>query len=156
MILSFFIVGSIQLVPDGSILIHILLVLLMVAVLNRTLFVPINRVLSERHRKGMETVRECRVIERRVEDEERRYLDALRSARTSGYKLMQEMRSSELREREKELEALRSEIAERIFRERGSIQGQAEEARDGFDAAGLGTMIRNRVLRGMENRRRLD
>nr|MBA3769194.1 hypothetical protein [Blastocatellia bacterium] len=39
---------SIQLFPDGTLFIHIALILLMIWVLNRTLFRPINRVLAAR------------------------------------------------------------------------------------------------------------
>ena len=39
---------SIQLVPDGTLLLHLLMVGVMVAVLNRTLLKPINQILAER------------------------------------------------------------------------------------------------------------
>ena len=41
---------SIQLFPDGSLLIHVALILLMIWVLNRTLYKPINKVLEARER----------------------------------------------------------------------------------------------------------
>ena len=40
--------SSIQLVPDGTLLLHLLMVALMVAVLNRTLLKPINKILADR------------------------------------------------------------------------------------------------------------
>ena len=40
--------NPIQLVPDGTLLVHVLLILLMVGILNRTLFQPINRILERR------------------------------------------------------------------------------------------------------------
>jgi F0F1-type ATP synthase membrane subunit b/b' len=152
MVIFAFFEGSIQLVPDGTILVHISLVLLMVAVLNRTLFGPVNRVLSERHRKGFETVNKSAEIEKRVEDQERRYRDALRSARTAGYRLMQERRSLDLKDRERQLASLRHELEERIFRERKSIEKQANDAKDGIDGLTLGTMIRDRVLKPVRDR----
>ena len=42
--------GAIQLVPDGTIFIHIALILLMIFILNRTFFRPVNRVLDARER----------------------------------------------------------------------------------------------------------
>ena len=42
---------SIQLVPDGTLLLHLLMVGIMVAVLNRTLLKPINQTLSEREKQ---------------------------------------------------------------------------------------------------------
>ena len=40
--------NSIQLVPDGTLLLHILIILVMIFVLNATLYKPINRVLAAR------------------------------------------------------------------------------------------------------------
>jgi len=39
--------NSIQLVPDGTLLLHILIILVMVYVLNATLFKPINQILAK-------------------------------------------------------------------------------------------------------------
>ena len=151
MILAFFLEGSIQLVPDGTILIHIVLVLLMVAVLNRTLFRPVNRILSERHKKGRETVTESAHIEKRVDEEERRYRDLLRGARASGYKLMQESRTLDLQERVRELALVREEIESHVLKERTSIEKEASVARDEVDISNLGTMIRDRVLKPVQD-----
>ena len=43
--------ASIQLVPDGTLLLHLLMVAVMVFILNRTLLKPINRILAERERQ---------------------------------------------------------------------------------------------------------
>ena len=45
---------SIQLFPDGTIFIHIALILLMIWILNRTFFKPINKVIAsrEKHKAG--------------------------------------------------------------------------------------------------------
>ena len=43
--------SSIQLVPDGTLLLHLLFVGLMVAVLSRTLLRPINQILRERENR---------------------------------------------------------------------------------------------------------
>ena len=40
--------SSIQLVPDGTMLLHIVIIAIMVAVLNRTLLKPINEILQRR------------------------------------------------------------------------------------------------------------
>ena len=44
--------ASIQLVPDATLLLHLVLVVVMVFVLNRTLLKPINDILSEREKLG--------------------------------------------------------------------------------------------------------
>jgi F0F1-type ATP synthase membrane subunit b/b' len=73
---------SIQLVPDGTLLLHLFLVVVMVFVLNRTLLKPINQILAEREkqiaaiskkpRQWRESRRSCK-----------KYNDALREARAT-------------------------------------------------------------------------
>ena len=43
--------NSIQLVPDGTLLLHILIILVMIFVLNATLYKPINRILEAREKR---------------------------------------------------------------------------------------------------------
>ena len=43
--------SAIQLVPDGTILFHLLLIVVMVSLLNVTLLKPLNRILAERERR---------------------------------------------------------------------------------------------------------
>ena len=43
--------NSIQLVPDGTLFLHVLIILVMVYVLNATLFKPINRILEAREKR---------------------------------------------------------------------------------------------------------
>src|SRR6476646_5574329 len=51
--------GSIQLFPDGTIFIHISLILLMIWVLNRTYFRPVNKVIESREKfKDVRAVRQ--------------------------------------------------------------------------------------------------
>ena len=42
---------SIQLVPDATLLLHLVMVVVMVFVLDRTLLKPVNRILSERDKE---------------------------------------------------------------------------------------------------------
>lgn len=150
-LLVIFAEGSIQLVPDGSIFIHILLVLVMIAVLNRTLFAPISKVLAEREERGKGSLAQAIEIETRVEQGNREYREALRSARTAGYKAMQEKRAADLQGRERELEAVRKEVESRVVGEREAIDRQAANAREQFDPTSLGRAIRDRVLGPLEN-----
>ncbi len=68
MIVLAFAENSIQLVPDGTLFLHIAIILLMVFVLNQTLFKPINRILEERERRTRGRSGEAREILQRVED----------------------------------------------------------------------------------------
>ena len=44
--------NSIQLVPDGTLLIHVAAIVVLVFVLNATLFKPVNRLLAAREKRG--------------------------------------------------------------------------------------------------------
>ena len=147
---------SIQLVPDGSILFHIALILVMVAVLNRTLFKPINQILTEREKRGSGALAEAEDLERQVKAGNKQYIDALRTARASGYKLMEERRGEELRNREEVLGSLKTDIEARLMRERSAIESQSTEARNQFDSLPLGTQIRDQVLKPLENSGRVE
>ena len=50
--------NSIQLVPDGTLLLHVLIILVMVYVLNATLFRPINRILEAREKRRQAKARQ--------------------------------------------------------------------------------------------------
>lgn len=147
---------SIQLVPDGTILFHIALILLMIAILNRTLFQPINRILAEREKKGSGTLAEAAEIESKVSLGSKQYSDALRTARTSGYKLMEERRGEDLRDREVRLASLKEEIEARLLKERSLIERQANEARSGFDPLSLAKKIRDQILKPLGDSGRVD
>jgi hypothetical protein len=42
--------NSIQLVPDGTLILHVIIILVMVYVLNATLYKPINKILESREK----------------------------------------------------------------------------------------------------------
>lgn len=147
---------SIQLVPDGTILFHIVLILVMIAVLNRTLFQPINRILAEREKKGSGALAEAAEMESRVNAGNKQYSDALRAARASGYKMMEEKRAEDLREREVRVASLREEIQTRLSQERTLIESQTNEARAGFDPFSLAKRIRDQILKPLGDSGRVD
>ena len=147
---------SIQLVPDGTILFHIALILIMIAILNRTLFQPINRILVEREKKGSGTLAEAVELESQVKLGNKQYSDALRSARASGYKLMEERRGEDLRDREERLAALKREIEVRLLRERSVIEREVHEARSGFDPSAIAKKIRDQILKPLGDSGRVD
>ena len=85
--------NSIQLVPDGTLFLHIVLIILMVFILNITLFRPINKVLEERERRTRGRSGEAQDILSRVESGLRQYETSLREARLEGYHLLEAQRA---------------------------------------------------------------
>ncbi len=120
--------NSIQLVPDGTLVLHVLLIVLMVAVLNKTLFSPINGILAERDRRSKVRLQETRRLLATIGGHVAQYEDALRVARAEGYRLMELERREETREREVQLAKIRDEIVTMLGVEKNLIETQVEEA----------------------------
>lgn len=145
--------NSIQLVPDGTLLLHILLILMMVGVLNATLFRPINNILENRERQGRGTLAEASEIRRTIASQLAEYESALRAARADGYRLMEVQRSVELRGRDVQLISIKGEMASLIEAEKARIEKQAEEARRGLlaETEMLAFEIRGQILKPLSD-----
>jgi F-type H+-transporting ATPase subunit b len=129
--------NSIQLVPDGTLFVHIALILVMVAVLNATLFKPINRILEERERRTRGRSGDARGILRDVEEKMSLYERTLREARSEGYRLMEQERATAMRERQIKLDTVREEIDRSITEQKEAINAQVESARATLKASSL-------------------
>jgi len=130
MIFLCFAENSIQLVPDGTLFLHIAIILVMVFVLNATLFKPINRILEERERRTRGRSGHARDILRDVEEKLSLYERTLREARSEGYRLMEQERATAMRERQIKLDAVRDEISRSVTEQKEAISTQAERARE--------------------------
>src|ERR1044072_5487142 len=148
MIFLAFAENSIQLVPDGTLFLHIAIILLMVFVLNNTLFKPINRILEERERRTRGRSGEARDILQRVEEATTNYERSLREARAEGYRLMEQERAEAMSERQAKLNALREEVTHTVEEEKQLIRNQAEEARQTLaaDARSIAAEIGSQIL----------
>ncbi len=140
---------NIQLVPDGTLFLHISLIILMVFVLNITLFRPINKVLEERERRTRGRSGEAQDILGRVEAGLKRYETSLREARLEGYHLLEAQRAEALSARQARLGELREDLRGQVEEQKDSIRTQAEAAREALvgDAQRLAAEISNQVLR---------
>ncbi len=141
--------NSIQLVPDGTLFLHIVLIILMVFVLNATLFKPINKVLEERERRTRGRSGEAQDILGRVESGLRQYETSLREARLEGYHLLEAQRAEAMSARQSQLGELREELRGLVEEQKDSIRTQADAARDALagDAQRIAAEISNQVLR---------
>ena len=144
--------NSIQLVPDGTMFLHIAIILLMVFVLNATLFKPINRILEERERRIGGRSGEAHDILRHVEEKMTHYEHSLREARAAGYRLMEQERGAALSERQSRLGAVRDEISSSVTEQKEAIGAQVGEARVTLEqearrrAAEIGSQILHRPI----------
>lgn len=126
--------NAIQLVPDGTLLFHLILVVVMVALLNVTLLKPINRILEERDRRTKGRFNEAQIALKQVDDKLSEYEKALREARAEGYGLLEEQRSAATRVREQELREVKDEVANWIAAEKMSLETDREQAKSNLKA----------------------
>ncbi len=139
---------SIQLVPDGTLFLHIAIIVLMIYVLNATLFRPINRVLAERERRTRGGTGEAQDILQRVANSMNRYERSLRDARTEGYRLLEQERARALAERQNQLNSLRAEIEASTEEQKSLLRTQSEQARASLeeDARRIASEISRQIL----------
>ncbi|MEP7214076.1 MAG: hypothetical protein ABI791_13435 [Acidobacteriota bacterium] len=120
---------SIQLFPDGTLFIHIALVLMMIWVLNRTFFKPINRVIESREKfKGGRNVEADEILASAAE-KQGRYTAEMLEARTKGYQLVEGERSQAIAAKTEIVATAKTETAAAFDSERQSLISQAEQAR---------------------------
>lgn len=121
--------SPIQLVPDGTLLFHLLVIILMVVLLNVTLLKPINRILEERDRltKGRltEAGRMFILVEQRLLD----YEGQLRKARAEGYLLMEQERGLLSREREQKVAEVKAEIGRWLVAQKEQLRMETDQVR---------------------------
>lgn len=120
---------QIQLIPDGSLLIHITLILLMIWILNRTFFRPINKVLQSRDKNSGGRNLEALEILNQVQDKNATYDSAIRESRNEGYELVEKQRAKAVAKRQKKIDAVKEEVATLLATEKGTIVEQTEQAR---------------------------
>ena len=141
--------ASIQLVPDGTLLLHLLMVVVMVAVLNRTLLKPINRILSEREKQVTGRLREAEALTAESQEKLKQYHDTLREARGAGYKLLEKERAEGLNEKEQKLRQYRDELSREVKAqlEQTRKQEQAVKSELEAQASTIGGLISSQILR---------
>lgn len=148
--------NSIQLVPDGTLLLHVLIILVMVYVLNATLFQPINRILEAREKRTRGRLTEAQEILSNVSEKLADYERALRAGRTEAYAFTEHDRAGAMQDRQKHLDEMRAKLAASTASEKEAIQRQAEAARMTLDADArsiaieIGSRILSRPLSDVE------
>ena len=138
MLLLGFAGSPIQLVPDGTLLLHLVLIIAMVAVLNVTLLRPINRILEEREQRTKGRLSEAQATLAAAHERLREYERRLRDARAEGYTLMEGERAVRDEERRRKVAEVKAEIAQVLSDEKQRLSIEGEEAKREL-AAGAGT-----------------
>jgi len=140
---------TIQLVPDATLLLHLVFVVVMVVVLNRTLLKPINQILSEREKQITGRLREAEALAAESQEKLKKYNDTLREARTAGYKLLEKERTESIKEKEQKLRQSRDELSNQVAAQVDQIRRQEQSVKGELEgqAATIGDLISSQILR---------
>ena len=140
---------SIQLVPDGTLLLHLVMVAVMVFVLNRTLLKPINQILSEREKQIAGRLKEAQALSAETDEKIYRYNAALREARAEGYRLLEKERAAAMKEKDDKVRQYREETSKAVAAQLETTRQQAQRVRGELEsqAAVVGDLISSRILR---------
>ena len=121
--------NAIQLVPDGTLLLHLAVIAVMVALLNATLLKPINRILENRERRTKGRFAEAQSILASLSERLLEYESRLREARAEGYVLLEEERAAVSRERESKVAEIKVEVATWLQEQKEKLRLDAEQIR---------------------------
>lgn len=139
---------AIQLVPDGTLLFHLSLIVAMVLVLNRTLLKPMNRILDCRERRTKGRFTEAHEILATVSEKLREYEFRMRTARAEGYALLERERDRVSRERERKLGEIKEELSRWLNEQKEKLRMDAKEIKATLqkDAQTMAVEIGRQVL----------
>ena len=140
--------SAIQLVPDGTLLFHLAIIVIMVGVLNVTLLKPINRILEERDKRTEGRFSEVRAVLASISKKLAEYERRMREARAEGYVLLDQERTVVSREREVRLTGVKGELAhwQQEQKEKLRVETEKIKARLERDAQGLALEIGRQIL----------
>jgi len=122
---------------------------LLIYVLNRTLFKPINQVLDERERLGAGRIGEARRMLGEYEERLKRYESQLRDARGEAYQRLEAERREAMLERQRMIAEVKAETTARIDAAKHEISEQAAGAKKNLEieARAMAATISSQILR---------
>ncbi len=120
---------TIQLFPDGTLFIHVGLILVMIWVLNRTLYRPVNRILDARERNKGGRSSDAADILKDVSQKEARYAKELLDTRSQGYELTEKGQRAAAEARDIQLREAKAEIAVKFSKGKAVIEKQTADAK---------------------------
>jgi len=140
--------ASIQLVPDGTLLFHLFLVVVMVVVLNRTLLKPINQILAEREKQIANRRSEAQALAAETDEKVRKYNNTLREARSEGYRLLEKERAESLKAKEERLKQSREQVSKEVAVQVEATRYQEQSVKRELEgqAAEMGNLISSQIL----------
>lgn len=126
--------AGVQLIPDGTLIIHIALILIMIWILNRTFFRPINKVIESREKNSGGRSGEAQEILNQVQEKNAAFNASILEARDEGYQLVESQRTKAVSNRQKKIEKVKAEVSTLLAAEKEVIATQTAEAKESINA----------------------
>ncbi len=141
--------ASIQLVPDGTLLVHFVMIIVMVFIVNRTLLRPINKILADREKQIATRLQEAQSLASETQEKLKKYNDALHAARVDGYKLLEKERAEGLKDKDEKVRIYREQLSKEVTAQREATRRQEESVKKELEAqAGvISGLISSQILR---------
>jgi len=141
--------AEVQLVPDGTVIIHVALILIMIFILNRTFFRPINRILESRDKNRGGRFGEAEGILGEVSEKQSKYNQAMLEARNEGYGMIEKERTEAVAKREAALTNVKEEVAQKFAAEKTELEQQTAQAKAAIaaEAEKMAEKISSNILR---------
>lgn len=133
---------------DGSFLVVFISILVLIFILNRTLFKPINQVLDERERLGAGRLSEAKQLLAQYDQRLTGYEQQIQSARAEAYQFMEGQRREAQGSRAEMIAQIKSETAAQIAAAREDISKQTEAAKINLEgeARAMAAVISSQIL----------
>jgi F-type H+-transporting ATPase subunit b len=133
---------------DGSFLFILFSIIILIFVLDRTLFKPLNRVLDERERLGAGRLAEAKRLLKEHEERLKNYEGQLSAARVEAFEQLENYRRQTQSESQKLIAQIKEENAVQIATAQKEIAGQALVARQSLEieARAMASTISSHIL----------
>ena len=140
---------TIQLFPDGTLFLHVAMILAMIWILNRTLYRPINRIIESREANKGGHSTEAEKILKDVDEKETRYTREMLDTRSKGYELIEKEQKKATADHEKKLAEAKAEIAEKFGQGKAELEKQVADAHAtmGSEAEKMADRIATNILK---------
>lgn len=140
---------TIQLFPDGTLFLHVAMILAMIWILNRTLYRPINRIIESREANKGGHSTEAEKILKDVDEKETRYSREMLDTRSKGYELIEKEQKKATSDHEKKIAEAKAEIAGKFEQGKAELEKQVADAHAtmGSEAEKLADSIAANILK---------
>ncbi len=134
---------------DGSFPLIFISIILLIFILNATLFRPINKILEERDKLGGGASNEARHLIKEYDKKVMMYEDGIRNSRLEAFQFAEAQRNEALAEREDLIFQTKAETATQIENAKQEVLNQSTEARTKLesDARQMAASITSNLLR---------